>query len=45
MKKILTLFVVVFLSGSAFSQYFYNSFPSAGINPGGLNMDAEFPFG
>ncbi|MBL4708240.1 MAG: Omp28-related outer membrane protein, partial [Flavobacteriales bacterium] len=33
------------LSGSAFSQYYYNSFPTAGINPGGLNMDAEFPFG
>ncbi len=45
MKKIITFLAVVLCTTGAFSQYYYNAFTSAGMNPGGLNPDQEFPSG
>ena len=45
MKRItIYLFVTVILVNSLHSQYFYTPSSSTG-NPGGLNMDNEYPFG
>ena len=45
MKKIITCLAVVLCSISAFSQYYFNTYNPAGINPGGVNTDPEQPFG
>ena len=45
MKRIITCLAVVLCSTSAFSQYYFNTYNPAGMNPGGLNTDAEQPFG
>lgn len=45
MKKILYLFLLVFLYQKADAQYYYIPFVNAGQNPGNLNNDPEFPFG
>jgi len=45
MKKIITCLAVVLCSTSAFSQYYFNTYNPAGTNPGGVNADAEQPFG
>ncbi len=44
MKKISTLFLL-FLSLTAGAQYYYNTYPAPGMNPGGLNTDDEYPVG
>jgi hypothetical protein len=44
-KLILQLIFGVLLCGSAYAQYYYVPFINAGINPGSLNNDAEFPSG
>lgn len=44
MKKITFLFIMMLIcSNVMFGQYYYNSYVNAGINPGGLNSDAEYP--
>lgn len=44
MKKLFTLTVLSF--GIALNaQYYMNDFSTAGMNPGGLNTDAEYPVG
>jgi len=45
MKKIITCLAVALCTTSAFSQYYINTYNPAGMNPGGLNTDAEQPFG
>ena len=45
MKKIITCLAVALCSTGAFAQYFSNTYNPAGMNPGGLNTDAEQPFG
>ena len=42
MKKLATL-LLLSLSLSAGAQYYYNTYSSPGINPGGLNTDLEYP--
>ncbi len=45
MKKIITCLAVALCSTGAFAQYYSNTYNPAGMNPGGLNTDAEQPFG
>ena len=45
MKKIITCLAVALFSTGAFAQYYFNSYPAAGINPGSLNADLEYPLG
>jgi hypothetical protein len=47
MKKITTFLTsILLLAATAVNaQYYFNSFPTAGQNPGGLNNDPEQPFG
>lgn len=46
MKKItLSCLGLLLLSITAPAQYYYQSYPSAGENPGGLNTDDEYPVG
>jgi len=47
MKKFTTLLAsaLCLFTFSASAQYYYNAFPNAGTNPGGLNTDPEQPFG
>lgn len=46
MKKIITcLAAVLCISTASYGQYYYNANVGAGQNPGGLNVDSEFPSG
>ena len=45
MKKIFTYLIAALFATGAFAQYYVNTFNPAGMNPGGLNTDAEQPFG
>jgi hypothetical protein len=46
MKKIYAFIVAFVMSLTlANAQYYYLPYPNAGTNPGGLNMDNEYPFG
>lgn len=45
MKKIITCLAVALCSTGAFAQYYFNTYNPAGMNPGGLNNDAEQPLG
>jgi hypothetical protein len=44
MKKIL-LAVMLAFSVQASAQYYFNTYTTPGMNPGGLNNDAEYPVG
>lgn len=46
MKKLYAFIVAFVVSSSlANAQYYYLPFPNAGTNPGGINVDAEYPLG
>lgn len=45
MKKIVFCLALSLCSFGTFAQYYSNSFPTPGANPGRLNSDGEFPFG
>src|SRR5688572_20568301 len=46
MKKIFTLIAILFcLSPAGYAQYYYLPYLNAGQNPGGLNVDNEYPAG
>src|SRR5689334_22355519 len=45
MKKIILIFITVLALNTVSGQYYYVPYPNAGINPGNLNKDAEYPVG
>jgi hypothetical protein len=45
MKKLILSFFTFMLVTAASAQYYYVPYTNAGINPGNLNKDAEYPVG
>ncbi len=45
MKKIILILLSVLALDTASAQYYCYAYPNAGINPGNLNKDAEYPVG